>query len=534
MNRRGFLSSGMVAAGAVAAPLVAHAKPCGPDGRHDIKWQHEADVVILGSGLAGCVTAIAAHDADPSAKIVIVEKMPERYAGGNSRVAGQSIFLPTDLEQLMIYRRHLDQPNPIPEPVLRAWAEAMVSQHDWIRSMMSEAGFQLVPHKYNKEGVAEYAEFPGSSSAAGKSYLPMPLKSGVWQAFKNQVDRRPVQFMYETRALELVQDEARQEVFGVLVEQGGKQLAIKARRAVVMCTGGFENNLDMHRNYSGMNRTYPLGTPGNTGDGIKMLQKAGAELWHLRNSVITSGMYPAMKFDEFPCAFLRHKPAKVHGWIDLAKDNRRFWDETRDWNATHYHEKKHGHWVDAPLPFAQPVHMIFDEATRPHARLSYGDRQAMTWNNVVENYIWSADNSVEIAKGWIKTGATLAELAAKIGRDPAQMEAAVARYNKACETGTDDEFGRDPATLQPIVKAPFYAVEIVPGTICTTGGGRRDENALVQSQNGKAIRRLYEAGELGSTMGNLYQNGSFLTECIVFGRIAGRNAVAEKAWETAS
>jgi succinate dehydrogenase/fumarate reductase flavoprotein subunit len=47
---------------------------------------------------------------------------------------------------------------------------------------------------------------------------------------------------------------------------------------------------------------------------------------------------------------------------------------------------------------------------------------------------------------------------------------------------------------------------------------------------GTPIPRLYEAGELGSTFGNLYQNGSFLTECIVFGRIAARNAIAEVPW----
>src|SRR5690606_1865454 len=123
---------------------------------------------------------------------------------------------------------------------------------------------------------------------------------------------------------------------------------------------------------------------------------------------------------EYPCAFFRHSPASVHSWIELAKDNRRFWNETRDWNATHYHEKAHNRWADAPLPFVLPVHMIFDETTRTRARLSYGERQAMTWNNVVENYIWSVDNSAEIAKGWIKAGATIAELARKLGRDPDQ------------------------------------------------------------------------------------------------------------------
>lgn len=528
IDRRAFLAAASAVTASAAGSAIAAGEGGGCSAEGLRQWAYDADVVVIGSGLSGCVTAITAHDSDPSARILVIEKMPERWAGGNSRVAGQSLFFPTDLPELLTYRRALDQPNPIPEPVLKVWAEAMVSQHDWIRGMMADAGYQLVPHKYNKAGSAEYPNFPGASAAHGRNFIPVPVKSGVWQSFKTQADRRAIQFMYETRAVELVQVGVSGEIAGVLIEQNGRRLAVRARRAVVMCTGGFENNLDMHRNYTGMAQACPLGTPGNTGDGIKMLQKVGADLWHLRNSVITSGMYPAMKFEEFPCGFLRVEPSAAHSWIDVAKDDRRFWNETRDWNATHYHEYVHGNWVDAPLPFVLPVHMIFDESVRKTSRLSYGERQAMTWNNVVEQYVWSADNSVELAKGWILKGETLAELALKMGRDPARLERTVAEYNNACDAKRDPEHGRDPETLQRIEKGPFYAVELFPGVICTTGGAKRNERAQVLGVSGKPIPRLYSAGELGSIMGNLYQNGSFLTECIVFGRIAGTNAIAEK------
>ncbi|MBI3951320.1 MAG: FAD-binding protein, partial [Acidobacteria bacterium] len=83
------------------------------------RWDEEADVVILGSGLAGCVTAIEAYETNRSAKILIVEKMPEHYAGGSSRVSGGALFIPQDLEALLTYRRALDEPNPVPEDVVR-------------------------------------------------------------------------------------------------------------------------------------------------------------------------------------------------------------------------------------------------------------------------------------------------------------------------------------------------------------------------------------------------------------------------------
>lgn len=107
------------------------------------------------------------------------------------------------------------------------------------------------------------------------------------------------------------------------------------------------------------------------------------------------------------------------------------------------------------------------------------------------------------------------------------------RFNEACAAGRDPEFGRDPETLRPIVTPPFYAVEIVPAIVATTGGGKRNARSHVLDHDGTPIPRLYEAGELGSTLANLYQIGFFLTECIVSGRAAGHHAVREQAWEAA-
>ena len=73
-------------------------------------------------------------------------------------MAGQSLFMPTDLEKLIVYRRSLDDPNPAPEDVVRVWAEAMVSQEPWIRKMLKEVGTDLVPYSYNRQFTAEFAD----------------------------------------------------------------------------------------------------------------------------------------------------------------------------------------------------------------------------------------------------------------------------------------------------------------------------------------------------------------------------------------
>ena len=74
-------------------------------------WQAEADVVIVGYGLSGAITAIEAHDIDGVADVMILEKMPERYAGGNSRASGQDMFVGVDPETLMRHQRALNEPH---------------------------------------------------------------------------------------------------------------------------------------------------------------------------------------------------------------------------------------------------------------------------------------------------------------------------------------------------------------------------------------------------------------------------------------
>ena len=84
--------------------------------------------------------------------------------------------------------------------------------------------------------------------------------------------------------------------------------------------------------------------------------------------------------------------------------------------------------------------------------------------------------------------------------------------------------------MSPIEGPPFYAIEVIVGIAQTLGGGQRNSRAQVVGHDGNPIPRLYEAGELGSTMANLIQTGAFLTECVAFGRIAGRQVVEEKSW----
>jgi len=326
-------------------------------------------------------------------------------------------------------------------------------------------------------------------------------------------------------------------VVGAVAKSKGKEITIKARKAVVMTTGGYEFNKRDLQNFVKGYPIYALGSPGNTGDGIRMAQKVGAGLWHMNGVSCPLGI----KVPEIEAAFTWVATTPRHIMVD--KHGKRFVNE----KAVELHagllavDYFDTHELDYPRI---PCYVIFDETARKAgpitalAGMGYAGRK----------HSWSRDNSVEVEKGWILKGNTIAELAGKIKTmDPKLLEKTVAKWNEDMSKGEDTQFHRpirsgDPSSpaykelatalwSAPIDAPPFYAVELYPALLNTQGGPRRNTKAQVLDAFEKPIPRLYGAGEFGSMWGIIYQGAGNIGECIVYGRIAGRNAAAEKPWK---
>ena len=85
--------------------------------------------------------------------------------------------------------------------------------------------------------------------------------------------------------------------------------------------------------------------------------------------------------------------------------------------------------------------------------------------------------------------------------------------------------------LSKIETPPFYAVELWPGGFCTLGGPKKNAKGQVLHVNGEPIKRLYVAGEVSHTMGQVYAvTGANYGELLAWGRISGANAADEKPW----
>lgn len=498
------------------------------------QWDEEADFVIVGFGLAGAAAAVEAHDIAPDAKVVVLEKMPVELAGGNSIASGQTFIVPSEsaIPEFKQYLEACNEPNPIPDEYLTWLVEGFASQLSWIQSVADsvdyEAGYVGGGELKWGKLVVEFDTFPGAGFEGTSAHLRAKgsgsfEKGGVWNCFAKAAQARNVDIRYENPATALVQDPVTKKVEGVVVKntKDGTSYTLKGNKGILLACGGYENDLQMQRDFHGVDVARTSGTPGNTGDGIKMLMEAGAQIWHMRNQTQSGGFWLGIKVPEYESVFMRNFSMAGNSWIEIDANSDRFYNEAYGYHRQHMKSVEHGRYVDLPHERALPVHLIFDEATREAGSIA---TQWLAWPTTTLGHLWTNDNLTEIEKGWILKADTLEELAKMIDRDPAKLTATVERFNAQCEAGEDKDYGRDPAKMAKIEKGPYYAVAITPALVATTGGAKRDTQSRVLDWDNQPIPNLYEAGELGSYVSNLYQNGVFLSEAMLSGRLAAQTA----------
>jgi succinate dehydrogenase/fumarate reductase flavoprotein subunit len=460
----------------------------------------EADVIVVGYGGAGASAAIAAHDA--GAKVVIVEK---DQGGGNTKLATRTFISPGDSPAA---RQHILalSAGAADERTVEAALQWMGRNNDFIRALGGQIE-ECPPH-------ATFPSLPGAETMIRYRVKANDNERGgesMWNLLSRNVDKRKIRIHRQTAARKLLR--AGDEIVGVECEQNGRRIKICARRAVVLTTGGFEYNEEMKREYLAGYPIYAYGHRGNTGDGIKLAQEVGADLWHMKGVAAPMGF----KFPEYESAFIMRMPAD--GYILVDQNGRRFCNET---GLEHY-----SMWMEVTrfdmqaLRYSRiPAYVIFDERTCSSGPVTSNGHGAN------RTYKWSADNRVEIDRGWIASGKNANELAEKLEIQGTWLGATLAAYQESCGSGKDGEFGRAPSTLVEF-KGNLYGLPVWPCLLNTQGGPKRNFRGEILNVWGEPIQRLYGAGELGSIWGFLYQSGGNLGECLGLGRMAGTNAAEE-------
>jgi succinate dehydrogenase/fumarate reductase flavoprotein subunit len=481
-------------------------------------WEKTTDIIVIGYGMAGAVAAIVAHDL--GAKVMIIEKQSADTHCSFSTMSGGVFINPTSASGANEYMKNLSRTSTGQDwtdpDTIKAWSEYSVQNKDWLAGLGASVSFH--------QKAAEYPQFPGADSIEIRRFPGRGV--GMMRFMYDQVNARKIEVRYETHAERLLTDETRR-VIGVKTRQS----TLRASRAVILCTGGFEDNEDMKLQYLMMYPVYFTGGSINTGEGIKMAQEVGADLWHMN---CLSGRLIA-KFPEYSIAFPidfgdrriwspEETDAKSKsGYVIVDRYGRRYTSENM---------KVHGQFYELTAFDTQkleypkvPSYHIFDRR-----RMEVGPlvRRTAGLCGPLQLYKWSLDNSEELKRGWIISAGTIPELAAKIDVPPEILQKTVDQWNGYCQNGADPEFGRSPLDLVPLDSPPFYAIKLCAGGPNTQGGPRRNCKSQVVDPFGEPIPGLYAAGECGSVYGMLYPTaGGNLADCIAFGRIAAENAVRE-------
>lgn len=494
MSRRSFVRSaalGTSTLGAVVAAGVGRALADEALTYADtVPWHYEADIAVVGLGGAGAAAAITS--VEKGLETLVIEKAPEGLEGGNTHYCGQRFVRIEDADRaaMTAYMKELRgvYEDAMPDDVIDYLVDGFTRVAPWFEE---HGGFMD-----DIRAEPEFADFEGSEVVC-KNFPDPEYQKSYWTVVcalvRSYGEQGKLDAWFGSPAVDLVQDPITKAILGVRVLKGGADpVNVRTRKGVVLSCGSFESSLPMVQDYLRLNAV-PLGTHYNTGDGIKMAQKVGADLWHMGNYWGSGLLYVNPDTGYAYNYFNSGDKACIY----VGADGTRFMNEPA--SLKHGSIMFHGTWQ--PLRVSEPVYAILDEAAIRTSRLCT---------------VWSEANQEEIDKGWFVRADDLGSLAEALGLDADGLEATVRTYNEGCETGSD-AFGRAPERLIPFGEGPYYALPLTLALGNCLGGPRRNTACQVLDVEGLPIPGLCSAGELGSFFGGLYQGAGNVAECIMTG-----------------
>jgi succinate dehydrogenase/fumarate reductase flavoprotein subunit len=541
--------------------------------------KNEFDVVVLGTGAAGMVAAVAAHDA--GASVAIFEKAD--VIGGTTALSGGVCWmpfnrlgaaagLPDSRADALAYLASLSHGLILPE-LAEAFVDGVPEVIDYLEGK-TPLRFQLLPiPDYHPEhaggrprggrsieptttafdelgdwgpriGIGQF-----SDPETGDVYLTTldsPRGGGSGRIDEAEMERRRQRrvngrgrgmigallkaclergFAPVTGASgsDLVMRDGR--VIGVRIVEKDRSYVVYARGGVVLATGGFEWDPELALNFLRGPMRHPASIPTNTGDGLKMAMRAGAKLGNMREAwwMPVVKIPGAKQYGEQKVALILRERT-LPGTIMVNRRGRRFVNEATNYNAI----AGAFHHFD-PMRFEYgnlPCWLVFD-------------------NRMIREYGFLDVPAGGTMPDWVPSASTLAGLADAIGVPSAALEATVARWNADVAKGTDPDFGRGDsaydgfngdisrypskeATLGTIGEPPYYAIEIECSTLGTKGGPRTDRHGMAVDLDAKPMHGLYAVGNaMAGPTGMAYGGaGGTLGPAIVFGYLAGRHAAS--------
>jgi hypothetical protein len=587
LSRREFVKTAAAGVGAAALSGVAPAEAAA-QGR-SVKWDREADVFVVGAGAAGLPAAIEA--AEGGASVILIDANLD--IGGHAMVSGGNVALgggtsrqkkygiedSPDLLFADLTDWSVVEPNGFPDyryndkEIIRAFADNSAPTFEWLVAH----GVVFVEKAPDNLGAgATGNSAPRENHAAPKGWMrmqtgkpadpseAMTMSSGVGLVRPLEVAARKanVQILLKHKMSSLIrQAPTSGRVLGLKASNEGKALNLRARKAVVLATGGSSSNVNFRRmfdvrlteEYNGV-----AGEPYSFQDGSGELAgiAIGASLWGAYNQVGEFGdrltkagrigtRYGYRNLEWQPGSPIFHLVRAVgltvrdyQNVILVNQAGMRFYDETAgQYTANNYHavsSYKPGSYLNSKNINYNPANFLDAAlAGTGEAVNGGGPIWAIFDADAVKREQWTVVPPYVDPDGYFYSANTLPALAAaivnKYQRKPmpgAALESTVGRYNSFVDAGNDADFGKA-APKYKIQTPPFYAAWAMPVIHDTRAGLRINAKCQVIDFAGNVIPGLYCAGE---SAGGFGLHG--LARCLVQGCIAGKNAAAEAVTNT--
>ena len=474
-------------------------------------WSDEADVVVLGFGIAGGCAAVSAAAA--GARVLVLEKAAA--AGGTTSMAGGHFYLGggTAVQQAT---GHEDSPEEMyaylvsqsREPELdkiRAYCDGSVEHFNWLEALGFQFERSFYPGKVVVPPGTEGLSYTGNEKvwpfceqakpAPRGHSVPVPGELGgaamVIDLLLKRAAELGVQIRYETGATGLVLDDDG-AVVGVRWKHFTETGEVRAR-SVVIAAGGFAMNAEMVAEYTpalgqerktkhhGTVAPYILGNPNDDGLGIRLGVSAGGVATDMDQLFITAAAYP---------------PEILITGVIVNSDGKRFVAEDS------YHARTSAFVLEQP---DQTAYLIVDEVHMQMPEMPL----------------------IKFIDGW----ETVAEMEAALGIPAGNLAATLDRYNANAADGHDPDFHKQPEYVAAQDHGPWAAFDLSLGRAMysgfTMGGLKVSIDGEVLREDGSAVGGLYAAGACAFNIaqdGKGYASGTQLGEGSFFGRRAGEHA----------
>jgi succinate dehydrogenase/fumarate reductase flavoprotein subunit len=553
------------------------------------QWDRDADVVVIGAGATGLPAAIVAREAGCS--VILVEA--ERDIGGHAIISGGNIPLGggTSVQKKygiedspdLLFRDLTDWsvvgPNGFPDyryndrEIIRAFADNSAPTFEWLLAHGVEfvdkapdaLGGNSVGNSVPREMHCAVGHWPMPHSGEPAEPATQKTRSsgnGLMRSLEIAAKKAGVEILLEHRMTQIYRETANAgPVLGIAVDRKGTALNIRARKAVIIGTGGSTGNVNFRRmfdprlteEYCGL-----AGMPWSDQDasGELAAMAIGASLWGFYNQIgefgsnVTKAGFIGCQYNYRHLQWMPGSPVfdraratglRVADWQDVILVNmlgKRFYDETGgQYIANNYNSIDpyvQGSWRNArnmqwnPNNFLNAALAGIDDGHN-----GGGPIWAVFDQDAVEREGWTPRPPyVDLAAGFFFSAARLTDLAEKIvmkyqrvTMPPAKLEETVARYNSFVDTGVDEDFGK-PTPMYKITRPPFYAAWATPVVHDARTGLRINVKCQVLELNGDVIPGLYCGGE---SAGGFSQHG--LARAVCQGYIAGNAAAVTRPLE---